>query len=336
MEKEWVYEGSQLWYVGYSNRRKAEEATCPRCNKTFFRICAKEKKMFCSDECRHDRVERIEVACSQCGKILKKTVARLRKVNFCCKSCQDAYWTKNVKDCLNCGAKTRWKKFCSHQCQRDFAQKIYIQRWLNGQEDGMAGSDGLSDRINKYLREQRGNQCEKCGWKEVHPVTGRVPITVNHIDGHHTNNHINNLELLCPNCHSLTPTYGSLNIGNGRPYGRKHGRERYVKVAISHNCLMCQKEFIGPKAQKYCSQKCRGLSQRRAARPTSEEMDVLLKQGISWTELASRYNVTDSAVRKWARTYGIAWQRGKRKRTGVLDVAPSLVPQSQQMAEAGM
>jgi 5-methylcytosine-specific restriction endonuclease McrA len=30
------------------------------------------------------------------------------------------------------------------------------------------------------------------------------------------NHNEKNLNLLCPNCHSLTPTYGSLNKGNGR------------------------------------------------------------------------------------------------------------------------
>jgi hypothetical protein len=34
------------------------------------------------------------------------------------------------------------------------------------------------------------------------------------------NNKEENLILLCPNCHSLTSTFGSLNIGNGRKYRR--------------------------------------------------------------------------------------------------------------------
>jgi len=31
---------------------------------------------------------------------------------------------------------------------------------------------------------------------------------VNHIDGNKENNHLSNVRILCPNCHSLTPTYG--------------------------------------------------------------------------------------------------------------------------------
>ena len=37
-----------------------------------------------------------------------------------------------------------------------------------------------------------------------------------HIDGNSENNSLDNLKLLCPNCHSLTPTYKNLNKGNGR------------------------------------------------------------------------------------------------------------------------
>ena len=56
----------------------------------------------------------------------------------------------------------------------------------------------------------------KCGWCEIHKITNNVPIQLNHIDGNSDNNHLNNVELLCPNCHSLTPNFGSLNLGNGR------------------------------------------------------------------------------------------------------------------------
>lgn len=55
-----------------------------------------------------------------------------------------------------------------------------------------------------------------CGWNEVHTITGKVPIQMEHIDGNSTNNRLENLKLLCPNCHSLTPTYGALNKGSGR------------------------------------------------------------------------------------------------------------------------
>jgi len=66
------------------------------------------------------------------------------------------------------------------------------------------------------LVETYGKKCMKCGWDEVHPITKNIPIELEHKDGNSENHSLNNLELLCPNCHSLTPTYKSLNKGNGR------------------------------------------------------------------------------------------------------------------------
>ena len=43
-----------------------------------------------------------------------------------------------------------------------------------------------------------------------------VILNIDHVDGCRENCREENLQLLCPNCHSLTLTFGSLNRGNGR------------------------------------------------------------------------------------------------------------------------
>ena len=64
--------------------------------------------------------------------------------------------------------------------------------------------------------EKNGENCDECGWDKVNIYTGNIPIELEHIDGNFKNNKVDNLKLLCPNCHSLTSTYKSLNTGKGR------------------------------------------------------------------------------------------------------------------------
>lgn len=73
----------------------------------------------------------------------------------------------------------------------------------------------VSNHVRKWLSEEFGEKCSKCGWGERHTVTQRVPVQVDHIDGDPNNHRPENLRLLCPNCHSLTATYGGLNRGRG-------------------------------------------------------------------------------------------------------------------------
>lgn len=130
----------------------------------------------------------------------------------------------NKKYCLNCHQeiKTRGQKYCSNKCQLEFQYKTYIERWKNGQENGLKGKYQLSNYVVHYIKEKYNNQCARCGWHEINPTTGKSPLEIEHIDGDYSNNDEDNLILLCPNCHSLTPTYKSLNKGNGRKERAKY------------------------------------------------------------------------------------------------------------------
>jgi predicted HNH restriction endonuclease len=51
-----------------------------------------------------------------------------------------------------------------------------------------------------------------------------------HIDGNAYNNSESNLSLLCPNCHSQTPTYKAKNKGNGRVERRERAKKDYHRT----------------------------------------------------------------------------------------------------------
>jgi 5-methylcytosine-specific restriction endonuclease McrA len=120
--------------------------------------------------------------------------------------------------CLACGhvVNNLRAKYCSLSCQMEYQYREFIRRWLAGEVSGKRGEGRASKYIRRWLFQRANNRCEQCGWSRVHPLTGLIPLTVNHIDGDSENHRPENLELLCGGCHTLTPNYGKLNQGRGR------------------------------------------------------------------------------------------------------------------------
>jgi len=53
-------------------------------------------------------------------------------------------------------------------------------------------------------------KCEECGWAKK-SNDGRLPVELDHINGDSKDNRLENLRILCPNCHSLKPTHRGRN-----------------------------------------------------------------------------------------------------------------------------
>lgn len=118
-------------------------------------------------------------------------------------------------------------KFCSLSCQMDYRHQLWIKDWKNGRVNGTVGitTRCVSGHLKRYLLEKFGNRCSECGWNKRNPVTGAVPLEIDHIDGNSENSSEENLRVLCPNCHALTPFYKNLNKG----YGRQWRTKKYIK-----------------------------------------------------------------------------------------------------------
>lgn len=149
---------------------------------------------------------------------------------FCSRSCAASFNNKNrprrksgeVMNCHICGKEMnsrneRNNKFCSVKCAS-------LNKKNNIYEAFQLGN--VTSKVAKMLLiEQHGFKCMECGWDKVNPITNRCTVELEHVDGNSQNNHPTNLKLLCPNCHSLTPTYKALNVGNGRFSRRKRYHE---------------------------------------------------------------------------------------------------------------
>lgn len=170
--------------------------------------------------------EKNKIKCLYCEEVIplgNLSFIEYKKRKFCNNSCAAAYNNqlndkkyKEIKYCKNCGSEIKKSnKYCSQKCQYEFEYKENIKKWKNGEIDGTSKT-GAVEFVKRYIREKYNNQCCKCGWHEINPVTGKVPVELHHIDGNYKNNKEENLELLCPNCHSLTATYRALNCGDGR------------------------------------------------------------------------------------------------------------------------
>lgn len=178
--------------------------------------------------------------CKYCGKIIP---FEKRENDFCDRSCSASYNNplkedrsiesrqktsdticdklgiekRPVKDltegvCLNCGKPiSNRNKFCNNTCYAEYQRREYIKRWKEGKETGIKGADDIATAVRVYIREKYNNSCQLCGWNQVNRFTGLVPLQIHHIDGDCMNNSEENLQLLCPNCHSLTENFGARN-----------------------------------------------------------------------------------------------------------------------------
>ena len=183
------------------------------------------KGCFCSKKCSCDYSHNSKIyKCKQCKKEIERTPSQINGDNiFCSSSCSAKFFNKNRiiwKECPNCKKifhphRGNKGKFCSHKCQWEFNKKqIYKQI------ENETYTTPYSRMYRSYLIEKYGAKCMECGWDKINPKSNKPTIQLEHIDGNYKNMKLENLKLLCPNCHSLTPTFGGLNRGNGRHYRR--------------------------------------------------------------------------------------------------------------------
>ncbi len=182
--------------------------------------------------------------------------------------------------------------------------------------------------VKKHIILDRGHSCEDCGnstWKDK-----PIPLEIHHVDGNKTNNNLENLQLLCCNCHALTPNWRNKDENRkNQPINQRPKDEcpccGEKKLKRSSLCGACDKEKRSTGAKKskvhivdtcQCgkdkltsSQLCRDCYQntprvKKINWPSIEEMSKLVFQ-MPTSKLSEKLGVSDSSIGKFCKRNGI-------------------------------
>lgn len=132
--------------------------------------------------------------CIICHKPIYKRKVQIERNKgrvFCSNACYGLSCRKE-KPCVVCGKPilaSDHKKTCSRTCANK--HRAGIKYKLNRPRDKVHNYKSLKIRLLK----QRGKKCERCGYKKYEI------LQIHHKDENKNNNELNNLELICPNCH---------------------------------------------------------------------------------------------------------------------------------------
>ena len=194
----------------------------------------------------------------------------------------------------------------------------YNLRLIENSEVFVEDSDYVNgSNIKKRLQNDMGweRSCSSCKLKDW--LGNPIPIQLDHINGNHFDNRIENLRFLCPNCHALTDTYCGKNMKIVRD--RKQF-ENNINSNTSHESKsQKQKAQIQPKQCLHCDthiaqhnthcSKCddkikyeSGINRKIPIRPSLEQLEEDMTI-MSVVKVGQKYGVSDNCIRKWIKKY---------------------------------
>lgn len=146
-----------------------------------------------------------------------------------------------------------------------------------------------SSDLRRRLVEEgiKEDKCERCGISEWQGE--KLTLQLHHINGDHNDNRLENLQILCPNCHSLTDNFVN--------------KRKDVKVCPDCGCKIDRRSEYCRK----CSPKHKNSSTHKVPldnRPSKEELLEMLKT-MSFVDIGKKYGVCDNSIRKWCKNYGL-------------------------------
>jgi hypothetical protein len=194
----------------------------------------------------------------------------------------------------------------------EYLKKMNIQYKGNAGRKGKKGGEGRksaldymkknilsTSKLRKKLIEDKikENKCEICNIYEW--MGQKLTLELHHKDGNRFNNKLDNLQILCPNCHSLIPNHKYVKKIKNRTKPIVHK----IKHIISEKHKICKCGNPIEKRSTLCV-KCYNLKQQKVKRP---EYNVLINDIniLGYTGTGKKYGVSDNAIRKWIKNMSL-------------------------------
>lgn len=174
---------------------------------------------------------------------------------------------------------------CSHfvnpRIGRPRPQRRYSLEEILIENSTYSSSSDLKKRlVREGVLQHKCYSCNRSTW-----LDGCIPLELEHINGVRDDNRIENLTLLCPNCHALTSTYRGKN---------NRWNEQEPRI-----CLTCKKKITSKGRCVPCSRK----HQEKIDWPDYNDLKEMVNQS-SYLQVAKLLGVSDNAVRNRIKRHG--------------------------------
>ena len=152
-------------------------------------------------------------------------------------------------------------------------------------ENSTASQHALRNWFQKYKPMEKCSICGQLPFWNNEPLI----LILDHINGVHNDNRIENLRWVCPNCNQQLPTTGYKKM---RTVDKPH--KQYL-------CSKCGKPI---NKQSTLCKDCYSLEQQIVERPTRDALKSMIRTK-TFEELGRQYGVDGNAVRKWCDRYNL-------------------------------